>query len=359
MSRISVVIVDDEPLARQKLQRLFEADRGFEIVGEAGDGECAVRVIAATRPLLVCLDIRLPGVSGLDVLRRADPRPAAVIFTTAYDQYAVSAFELAAVDYLLKPFSRERFLAAVERARVWLAAAQGEPAAERLREVTEPGYLARLFVRHRGVVRPLRTSAVQHLESNDDFVTVHAAAGMRFDMGITMAALEGRLDPASFLRIHRRFIVNMDHVTTIAPIDGSRFEVKMRDGTTLSVSRQRSRILRKRGCSLCAHEPDQPVRQADRTTHPGVRRSRSRASRRIRRRPRPPLPPGQASLATASSASRPRHGPPISGAAGTDSCGRTRRSRPCRLEPPVARGSTTTSATSTGASPRSPSSVKG
>jgi len=245
---ISVVIVDDEPLARQKLRHLFEADRGFEIVGEAGDGEGAVRVIAATRPALVCLDIRLPGLSGLDVLRQADPRPAAVIFTTAFDQYAVSAFELAAVDYLLKPFSRDRFLAAVERARVWIAAAQGEPVGDRLREVTEPGYLTRLFVRDRGTIRPLRMAVVQHVESNDDDVTVHATGGERFDMPVTMAALESRLDPACFLRIHRRFIVNMDHVTSFAPLDGSRFQVTMRDGTTLSVSRQRSRLLRERGC---------------------------------------------------------------------------------------------------------------
>ena len=245
---ISVVIVDDEPLARQKLRHLFEADRGFEIVGEAGDGEGAVRVIAATRPTLVCLDIRLPGLSGLDVLRQAEPRPAAVIFTTAFDQYAVRAFELAAVDYLLKPFSRDRFLAAIERARLWIAAAEGEPVGERLREVSEAGYLTRLFVRDRGTVRPLRTSSVQHLESNDDYVTVQTAGGERFDMQITMAALEDRLDPASFLRIHRRFIVNLDHVVAIVPIDGSRFEAKMRDGTTLAVSRQRSRILRERGC---------------------------------------------------------------------------------------------------------------
>ena len=246
--RVSVVIVDDEPLARQKLRRLFETAGGFEVVGEAGDGEGAIRVIAAARPSLVCLDIRLPGLSGLDVLRRTEPRPPAVIFTTAYDQYAVSAFELAAVDYVLKPFSRDRFLAAVERARVWIAAAQGAPAAERLGEVTGPGYLTRLFVRERGTVRPLRMSAVQHLESNDDYVTVHASGGERFDVELTMAALEGRLDPATFLRIHRRFIVNMDHVASIVPIDGSRFEAKMRDGTVLAVSRQRSRILRERGC---------------------------------------------------------------------------------------------------------------
>jgi two-component system, LytTR family, response regulator len=245
---IPVVIVDDEPLARQKLRRLFEADADFQVVGEAGDGEGALRVLAATKPSLVCLDIRMPGMSGLDVLRQADPRPDAVIFTTAYDQFAVSAFELAAVDYLLKPFSRDRFLAAVERARLWIAAKHNAPAGDRLREVSAAAYLTRLFVRERGAVRPLRISAVQHLESNDDYVTVHTTSQERFDMGVTMAVLEARLDPASFLRVHRRFIVNMDHVTAISPIDGSRFEVRMRDGTVLAASRQRSRLLRERGC---------------------------------------------------------------------------------------------------------------
>jgi len=245
---IAVVIVDDEPLARQKLRRLFEADRDFLVVGEAGDGDSAVRVLASMKPALVCLDIRMPGISGLDVLRQADPRPAAVIFTTAYDQFAVTAFELAAVDYLLKPFSRDRFLAAVARARVWIAATQGAPAGERLHETSASGYLTRLFVRERGLVRPVPVSTVQHLESNDDYVTVHTTASGHFDMGVTMAALESRLDPASFLRVHRRFIVNMDHVVSIAPIDGSRFEVRLRDGTVLAASRQRSRLLRERGC---------------------------------------------------------------------------------------------------------------
>ena len=247
-SPIPVVIVDDEPLARQKLRRLFEADPGFQVVGEAGDGEGALRVIAAQRPALICLDIRMPGLSGLDVLRRIDPRPLAVIFTTAFDQYAVSAFELAAVDYLLKPFSRDRFVAAVERARMWIAAAEGESAPERLRDVSESGYLRRLFVRERGAIRPLRLSNVRYLESNDDCVTVHTIGPERYDMNVTLGSLEARLDPASFLRIHRRFIVNMDHVASMTPVGHSRFEVTLRDGTVLAASRQRSRVLRERGC---------------------------------------------------------------------------------------------------------------
>ncbi len=244
---IPVAIIDDEPLARHKLRRLFEALPAFRVCGEAGDGPAAVRLIGEARPRLLCLDIQLPGMSGLDVLRRAQP-DAAVIFTTAFDRYAVSAFELAAVDYLLKPFSRERFLAAIDRARTWLVAGPGVAPAERLSAVSEPPYPTRLFVRDGDVVLPLRTSAVQHCESNDDAVIVQTA-GKRYRLNVTLTELEAKLDPAIFLRIHRRMIVNLDQVAAITPIDGSRFEVLLRDGTTLAVSRQRSRLLRRHGLS--------------------------------------------------------------------------------------------------------------
>jgi two-component system LytT family response regulator len=242
---IPVAIVDDEPLARHKLRGFLDALPEFRICGEAGDGETAVRLIAETRPRLLCLDIRLPGVSGLDVLRRARP-DAAVIFTTAFDRYAVTAFELAAVDYLLKPFSRDRFLAAVDRARAWLALAEGLPPVERMRAVSRSAYLKRLFLRDGDVVLPIRDCDVQHCESSDDAVVVQAA-GRRYRLNVTLSDLESRLDPAVFLRIHRRMIVNLDHVTAIVPLAGSRFEVQLRDGAALTVSRQRSRLLRRRG----------------------------------------------------------------------------------------------------------------
>lgn len=243
---IPVAIIDDEPLARYKLRRLFEPLQEFRVCGEAGDGPAALSLIEQARPRLLCLDIRLPGLmSGLDVLRRARPN-AAVIFTTAFDRYAVSAFELAAVDYLLKPFSRERFLAAVHRARLWLSAAHGVPPAERMRAVSQAAYLTRLFARTGDVVVPIPARTVQHLESSDDTVIVHAA-GAHYRLNITLADLESRLDPAVFLRIHRRLIVNLDHVSAIAPIPGSRFEVRLRDGSTLTASRERSRLLRSRG----------------------------------------------------------------------------------------------------------------
>jgi two-component system LytT family response regulator len=245
MTRIPVAIVDDEPLARHKLRLFFEPLADFEICGEAGDGAAALRLIADQRPRLVCLDVRLPGMSGLDVLRRARPDPA-VIFTTAFDRYAVTAFELAAVDYLLKPFGRERFMAAIERARAWLARPGPTTPVERFRDVHHPERLTRLFVRDAGVVRPLPVSSVQHCESNDDTVLVHAE-GRRYRLHVTLTDLAARLDPTAFIRIHRRLLVNLDFVTAITPAGGSRFALTLQDGTVLPVSRQRSRQLRGRG----------------------------------------------------------------------------------------------------------------
>jgi len=242
MSAITVGIIDDEPLARQKIRLMIEAAPDFAVVGEAGDGEGAVRLIAGARPQLICLDIRLPGLSGLDVLRLARPRPE-VIFTTAFGQHAVTAFELAALDYVLKPFSRERFQLALTRARARLASRESPAPGVRLRDVTEPVYLTRLFVRDRGTIRPLRVSAVHYFESNDDYTSIVVGSD-RHDLNIPLGACEARLDPATFKRIHRRFIVNLDHVTAIRGIEGSRFEVHLRNGAVLESSRSRSRALR-------------------------------------------------------------------------------------------------------------------
>lgn len=242
---ITVAIVEDEPLARLKLRRFFADLPDFEVVGEAGDARAAVRLLETERPRLVCLDIRLPDRSGLDVLRAAPPG-AAVIFTTAFDRYAVAAFELAAVDYLLKPFSRERFLVAVERARARLGAPSAARAAARLQEAAGPARLTRIFVRRQEERIPLRVAAIEYVESRDDAVIIHAE-GRRFRLNITMGRLEQRLDPAMFLRIHRRLIVNLDQVGSLVPLAGSRFQARMKSGAALPVSRRRARILRDRG----------------------------------------------------------------------------------------------------------------
>jgi two-component system LytT family response regulator len=239
---ITALVIDDEPLARRKVRELLGEVPWVECLGEVGDGAHAVHAIEEQQPDLVFLDIRMPGLSGIEILKRVRHVPA-VIFTTAYDRYAVTAFELAAVDYLLKPFSRDRFLQALSRARPSLESKAGAASAERVQETIGAAPVGRLFVREAGRVVPLRASAVEWLEACDDFAYAHAA-GRRYRLNTSLNDLEQRLDPATFVRIHRSHIVNLDHVIAWTPYDGSRFEVRLRDGTALMASRQRSRALR-------------------------------------------------------------------------------------------------------------------
>jgi two-component system LytT family response regulator len=231
----TAVIIDDEPLARRRLRALVADLDWITCAGEAADGPSAIRLIDGLRPDLAFLDIQLPGVSGIDLLARLRHLPA-VIFTTAFDRYAVTAFELAAADYLLKPFGVGRFGRAMERVR---------PLLERRTAAPPPAASAprRLFVREGGRIVPLPVGAVEHITACDDFVEVHAQ-GRRYRLNLPLGELEAQLDPRTFVRVHRSHIVNLDHVVAWEPYDGSRFEVRLRDGTRITASRQRSRLLR-------------------------------------------------------------------------------------------------------------------
>lgn len=243
--RVSALIVEDEPLARRLLKDLIRATPWLECVGEVSDGRLAAGAIDHLQPDLVFLDVQLPGRSGLDVLSAVTVHPA-VIFTTAFDQYAVSAFELGAIDYLLKPFGAERFERAVTRAKAGLIDRQRVPAAMRARDVMDAGPLRRLFARDAERIVPIPTSAIERIEANDDFVLVHTG-GRSFRLNATMASIEARLDARTFVRVHRSHVVNLDHVVAIEPYDGSRFQVTLRSGAKLLASRQRSRALRQPG----------------------------------------------------------------------------------------------------------------
>ena len=246
-STVTALIVDDEPLARKKIRDLLAGVPWIECVGEVGDGVTAVSAIDEQQPDLVFLDIHMPRLSGLDILHRAKHAPA-VIFTTAYDRYAVTAFELAAVDYLLKPFGRERLLHSLERVRALLGRADGMPSAARSRETFAAGPARRLFVREAGRVIPVRTSEIVRLEASDDFVYVHTTA-QRYRMGVPLQQIAERLDPSQFVRVHRSHIVNIDHVASLSPYDGSRIQVRLKDGTLIVASRQCSRVLRELGAT--------------------------------------------------------------------------------------------------------------
>ena len=253
-TRIRTLIVEDEPLARRTLREILADVPWLECVGEAETGERAVEMIDALTPDLVLLDIEMPELNGIQVLDRISHEPA-VIFTTAYDRYAVSAFELEALDYLLKPFGRERCLAALERARralptggaangVAAATATTPSVAERARHVVgEAGVLTRLFVRDRERIVPVAAMEIERLEASDDYVEVHTRS-RSYLVYLTLNDFERRLDPERFIRVHRAHIVNLDYVKQLVPFDGSRMQVEMRDGTKILASRTRSKELR-------------------------------------------------------------------------------------------------------------------
>ena len=242
---ITALIVEDEPLARRRLRELMRDVSWVQCVGEAANGRTAIEALDELQPDLVFLDVQLPGCSGIDVLSRARHTPA-VIFTTAYDQFAVTAFELGAVDYLLKPFGRDRFGRALARAKPLLERETGAATTARAREVLTQGPIPRLFVREAGRIVPIRVAAIERLQACDDYVLVHAG-GRAFRVNLPLADLERRLDPRLFVRVHRSHVVNLDHVASWVPYDGSRFQITLRSGATLMASRQRSRMLRELG----------------------------------------------------------------------------------------------------------------
>jgi two-component system, LytTR family, response regulator len=245
MTKTRAVIVEDEPLARQALRDMLGEIDWLECVGEVGTGSAAVELIDATEPDVVFLDIQLPELDGLEVLRRVQHQPG-VVFTTAYDRYAVSAFELEALDYLLKPFGRERLNAALERVRKNLPVADNEPArsrAERALESDRDSPLTRFFVRDQGRLIPINTKDVERLEADDDYVRVYSR-GKVYLVYLSLNDFERRLDPSRFVRVHRTHIVNLDFVSQLVPFDGNRMQVEMRGGARILASRARTRVLR-------------------------------------------------------------------------------------------------------------------
>ena len=238
---VTAVLVEDEAQARLNLKEFLDGVAWIEVVGEAADGHTAIDVLDRLRPDLVFLDVQLAGGSGLDVLRETEAG-IGIIFTTAHDRFAVTAFELGALDYLLKPFGAERFSRALERARPMLLSRRGS-AAERGREVLGPDRLQRLFLRDGGRIVPLAVTDIERVQACDDVVLVHAG-GRTYRLAVTLAELEERLDPRVFVRVHRSHLVNLDQVLSFAPTEDARLLVTLRSGATLYASRQRSRELR-------------------------------------------------------------------------------------------------------------------
>src|SRR5437879_5816878 len=232
---ISAVIVEDEPLATQTIKDFLHGEDWLKVVGEAADGDSAITLIDDLRPDLVFLDVRMPGLTGLQVLEKIKHDPE-VVFTTAYDDHAVTAFELEALDYILKPFGRERFRQMLARVKLRLTDSNetAEPSvherAQRALQTKPTEFLVRLFVRdRRGRVIQVRAAEITRLVGADDYVELHVSK-TSYLVKITLNEFEERLDPKHFRRIHRSVIVNLDHVVSCKPID-RRLRLRLTDGS--------------------------------------------------------------------------------------------------------------------------------
>jgi two-component system LytT family response regulator len=246
MNRYRLVLVDDEPLARRGLLRLLAPHRDFEVVGQCRDGEEAIEMVPGLKPDLLLLDIQLPGRNGFQVLEALAPeeRPA-TIFVTAYDAHALQAFEVHAVDYVLKPVHSDRFDAALQRARERLAAAPAAPPlssedlgrlAAFLGSAPPAAHLERFLVRTAGGVHVVPARDVRYLEADGDYVLLHRAGRPEL-MRATLHSLEARLDPRAFVRVHRSFVVRIDEVREVRGSAGGDGTLLLQDGTELPFSR--------------------------------------------------------------------------------------------------------------------------
>ncbi|MEO8381218.1 MAG: LytTR family DNA-binding domain-containing protein [Acidobacteriota bacterium] len=222
---LRVLIVDDEMLARQRLEDLLAKEENVTIAGTASDGNAAVELIRTLHPDLVFLDVQMPGRTGVDVARELGTAMPATVFVTAFDRHAVEAFELEAVDYLVKPFDDERFEQAFRRAR--RAAGLREPAGV---------YATRIPVELRGQVRALPVSRIEYITASGPYAELHVE-GRTFAVRERMQALEEKLDPQLFFRIHRSAIVRMDMVDVFLRHAGGDYGVRLKNGVELSVSR--------------------------------------------------------------------------------------------------------------------------
>jgi len=240
--KIRALIVDDEPLARERLRTLLEADPDVEIAGECSSGRAAVAAIEKHAPDLVFLDVQMPHLDGFGVLEAIGPeRMPATIFVTAYDQYALRAFEVQALDYLLKPFDRERFHKALRRAKELVRGPAGTELSRRLLALLEdlrpdPKRLQRLVLKSAGRVFFLRTDEIEWIEAAGNYLRLHVGADSHL-LRETMNELETRLDPSRFIRVHRSAIVNLERIKELHPWFRGEYVIVLRTGARLTLSR--------------------------------------------------------------------------------------------------------------------------
>ena len=239
---IRTLIVDDEPLARDRVKRFLRDEEDVEVIGECGNGDDAVELIKSENPDLVFLDIQMPEKNGFEVIKSlSGKRLPTVVFVTAYDKYALQAFDVHALDYLLKPYNRERIKRAVSRAREHIEHKRLGNLDERLNTLiadlkSEKKYLERLVVKSIGRVFFLKTDEIDWIEAAGNYVKLHVGRESHM-IRETMNGIEAKLDPDKFLRIHRSTVVNIDRIKELHPMFSGDYAVILRNGTELALSR--------------------------------------------------------------------------------------------------------------------------
>jgi two-component system LytT family response regulator len=243
---IKTVIIDDEPLARQIIREFLNRHTDIKIVGDCQDAQEALACIERIRPELIFLDIQMPEINGFEMLEMAAEPIPHVIFSTAYDQYALKAFEVNAIDYLLKPYTQERFDTALERARCNILHQQSDnkkivKLLQSLRP--EKSHLERLLVKHAGKIIILNAGEIQWIEAMEDYINIHTEKETYLVLQ-SLNNMETRLDPDVFMRLHRSFIVNIQAVAVLVPWTNGRLKCRLKNGTELLISRPGARKLK-------------------------------------------------------------------------------------------------------------------
>jgi len=239
---IRTLVVDDESLARERLCDMLAADPQIEIIAECANGQEAIEAIQLHSPDLVFLDVEMPGIDGFGVLDALPPESIpTTIFVTAYDQYAVRAFEVYALDYLLKPFDQERFEKALARAKTQISSQRTDALSQRilsaLEEIkTRPVHLERLVIKMNGHVFFIKAEEIDWLEAEGNYVRLHAGKES-YLLRDTISALESQLDPKKFIRVHRSAIVNIDRITELQPWFHGEYRIILTEGVQLTLSR--------------------------------------------------------------------------------------------------------------------------
>lgn len=232
---IKAIIIDDEPLARMIVQGYLENEGDIQVLAECGDGFEGAKAIQQHRPDLVFLDIQMPKLTGFEMLEILDELPH-IIFTTAFEEFAIKAFEKSAVDYLLKPISEDRFKTAIQKFRNVHGSSQPHKAIKSLQEEVEEETLERIVVKNGTQIKLIPVQQVIYLEAYDDYVKIHTKEGM-YLKNKTMSSFEKQLEPKQFVRVHRSFIIKVDQLAKIEPMEKESYRGILLNGDKVNISK--------------------------------------------------------------------------------------------------------------------------